>query len=489
MALEEYSGRSLRMILSRQNPWWTKESGAVTRVGIPAYVRKDLACVIDSLGDHRIHAVVGPRQIGKTTMLKQLVAKLTGEGCDPRRIMYISLDEPPFTSGLEHIWRALEWYVEEVVHERLDSISGRLYIILDEVQEVDGWQSVLKRWVDLGYNVKFLVSGSSSMGMLSGASESLVGRMQYQEVMPLSFSEYASLGGLDHAAQAGANMRDALVAALAGGDAGPFHEAVESAGNSLAPYADGFRVRLSEYLVYGGRPGIAAVNDLNTKQAMLKDHLQLTIYKDIVKIGNIKSPFPIDSLLSMLAWKSPQIINISRLARDLDVNRNTVKHYLHLLRASYIVQDAQLYSENPGVRARAEKKAYISDPGTRTAAMLSSAAYVLDDPSDMGRAAESAVCDHTLRLARSYNIVDGGRIYYWRNSSGDEVDAVVRIGRNMLPVESKHRTRIQKSDLRGIRRFADKFETRVGLVVTDSSMGMADDGIVAVPLWLYLLMC
>ena len=57
-----------------------------------------------------------------------------------------------------------------------------------------------------------------------------------------------------------------------------------------------------------------------------------------------------------------------------------------------------------------------------------------------------------------------------------------------MPVESRHRTRIRESDLRGVRRFAGKFGSRVGLVVSDARSGVSDDGIVTVPLWLYLLM-
>ena len=224
------------------------------------------------------------------------------------------------------------------------------------------------------------------------------------------------------------------------------------------------------------------------KRAMLEDNLQLAIYKDIVRIGGVKSPASMDALLSMLAWESPRTVNISRLARELGANRDTVKHYMRLLVSSHILYEAQHYSEDPGVRARAEKKAHIRDPGTRAAAMRSSAADILDDPAEAGRAAESAVCDHALRLARSYDAVEGGRMYYWRSGAGDEVDAVVRIGGKVLPIVSKRRTWIGESDLRGIRRFAGKFGSRVGLVVSDARPGMSDDGIVTIPLWLYLLM-
>lgn len=477
----------LNIILTRQNPWWGKGRGGPWSSGIPEYVRADLDAIADRLGDRQIDALIGARQIGKTTMLLQLAARLAKAG-DPMRIMYASLDESPFTAGPEYVHHALEWYIREIVRDPLDGIGGRIYIMLDEVQEVDGWQSILKRWVDLRYNVKFIVSGSSSIGILSGTSESLVGRMMYHEVMPLSFPEYASLKGLGRAAQAGADMRSALARALAGGDAGAIHAAAKSAHADLAGYSDAFRAHLSEYMVYGGRPGVAVEENLGVKRRMLDAHIQFSVYKDVVRIGGVKSPALIDTLLSMLAWKSPQMINVSRLARDLGVSKEATRHYLHLLRAAYLVQEAQLYSENPGVRARANNKVYIGDPGTRTAALRSLGNDVLSG-AEAGRVAETAVCDHAMRLARSYDKVAGRETFYWRNSRGDEVAAVVRIGGKALPVESKYRKRARESDLRGIRRFAEKFGTRVGLVVSDEKIGIDGDGIVTIPLWLYLLMC
>lgn len=489
MPAGEYDDARLNVVLNHQNPWW-KRGGVQHASDVPKYTRTDFATIVDRLGDRQIYALIGARQVGKTTMMKQLAAKLVGEVNDPKRVMYASLDEPPLMSGPEYIRHILEWYVGVMVKEPLGGISERIYVLLDEIQEVDGWQSVLKRWVDLGYNAKFIVSGSSSIGMLSGASESLIGRMRYQEVMPLSFQGYVSLKDFSHAAQAGADMRSALGQALAEGNAETFYTAARSAHLDLGGYSDLLKAHLLQYMMYGGRPGVAMKDDADEKRDLLYDHLQLAIYKDIVRIGGVKNPVSIDRLISMLAWKSPQTINASRLARDLDVSRETTKQYLHLLKAAYLVQDAEIYSKNPGVRARADKRVYIGDPGTRTAALRALADDVLSDPADIGRVAETVVCDHTMRLARSYDRVNGRYIYYWRNSKGDEVDAVVRIGGKALPVESKHGRRIRKTDFRGIRRFAEKFGTSVGLVVSDEGIGLDDDGkIVTIPLWLYLLMC
>ena len=488
MARDEFIYKRLSDNIGNQNPWWAN-GGAVPPFSTPAYTRGDLQSIIDSLDDREILAVVGARQIGKTTMLMQLAARLTEDGVDPKRIMYASLDEPPFRFGTEYLQAALEWYVREIVREPPGNLAGRLYIMLDEVQEADGWQSILKRWVDLRYNAKFIVSGSSSIGILSGKSESLMGRIKYQQVMPMSFAEYASFKGLGRIAQAGASMRQALAAALDRGDAALFYSAARSACAGLVTHTGEIESRLAEYIEYGGRPGVAVEADPVKKRSLLAVHLQLAIYKDIVRTGSVRDPAAIDYMLSMLAWKSPQTVNTSRLGRDLEANRNTAKYYLHLLKAAYIVQDAQLYSKNPGVRARAEKKVYIGDPGTRTAALRALAGGRRGNPENLGRAAESTVCDHTVRLGASYDPVWGGDLFYWRNSRGDEVDAVINVGERALPVESKYRALVKESDLRGIRRFAEQFGCKLGIVVSGDDMGEAGGGIVVVPLWLYLIMC
>ena len=351
---------------------------------------------------------------------------------------------------------------------------------------------MLGRWAGPECDAKFFVSPSSDMGARDCTSGPLAGRMRRQHVMPLSFSGYASLKGIDAAGRAGARMRGALAEALAGGDAGMLHDAAVSACANLAPHVDALRVCLSEYLVYGGRPRVAMEGDQGRKMSLLADDLHLAVYGDIVRIGGVGSPARLDEILSVLAWESPRTVSASGLARELDADRGTVARCLCLLEAAHIVYGARLYSDDPGAGERAWRWVHICDPGTRTAAMRSAATAFHTDPSEAARAAGSAVCDHTLRLARSHGAAEGGeRMYYWRSSGGGGVvDAVVRIGGRALPVASGgRRTRIRESDLRGIRRFADRFDTRVGVIVSGSGAGMAGDGIVAVPLWLYLLMC
>ena len=495
MAAEAFSDEMLAAILGGQNPWWRRgREGAAPHACVPGHVRGDLDEVIGGLGDGRIHALVGPRQSGKTCLLWQLAARLVGDGCDPRRILYASLAEPPLSLGAGQVQRALEWYVRHVAGGAPEGAGGRLYVMLDEVQDADYWQGAIERWYAGGRDAKFFVSASSDVGERGGASGPLAGRMRRQHVMPLSFAEYASLEGIDAAGLAGARMRGALAEALAGGgDAGLFYDAAKSAYSILAPHIDALRVCLSVYLVYGGRPGVAMRGDRSGTMAMLSDSLQLALYKDVVRVGGVKNTSVLDAILSILAWESPRTVNVSGLARDIDADRDTVGRCLRLLEAAHIVYGAPLYPGGHGGGSRAERRMHIRDPGTRTAALRSAATPILCDPADAERAACLTVCDHALRLAGPYDAAataGGGWMCYWRSGGGDvAVDAVVRIGERALPVTSRHQTRIRESDLRGLRRFADRFDSRVGLAVSDSWMGMADDGIVVVPLWLYLLMC
>ena len=79
--------------------------------------------------------------------------------------------------------------------------------------------------------------------------------------------------------------------------------------------------------------------------------------------------------------------------------------------------------------------------------------------------------------------------HYWRSGRGDEVDLVIELCGRAVPIEVKYRQRVEASSLVGLSRFADKFGSRVALVVTRDRAGLIDDRTVAVPLWLYLAMC
>lgn len=445
------------------------------------------------LGDkdygHYVHALVGARRVGKTTVLYQLVDDLVARG-DPKRVMFASLDDEALFPGAGNLRRILSLYSRRVLREQpMHRPAQRTYVILDEIQAAENWQAVLKNVVDRRGPTTIVVSGSSSADIF-GASMPLIGRIRHQTMMPMGFAEYAAFRGRAYAGafcRIGAGMRGALVKSVGDGDAGALHERIEGSLQELALAKSDIQMDLSEYMAYGGCPGIASTADHDSKREQLKTHLRLSIYQDVVKRGGVRSPRVLEPLFAMLARRSPRIINKERIAKNLGINKITLDAYLDFLKAAYLVSFSDPYAP---IRSRAERKVYVNDAGMRNTA--TSRAYIdsLSDSAETGLLAESIAGDHTRRL---WAALDVGALpempHYWRSDRGDEVDIVIDLHGKPVPIEVKYRRQVEASDLRGLSRFADKFGSRVALALTQDHARLVDGRIVCIPLWLYLSMC
>ena len=475
--------------MAMQNPWWT--GGAVPAEWPGEFKRPGYSELLRHIVEHPVHAVLGARQVGKTTLLYQLAARLVAGG-DPKRVMVARLDEPSMFPSTDNLRRMLDMYSARVLGESLYALSQRTYIILDEVQAAKNWQQVVKGVVDRRGPMTFIVSGSSSADIF-GNTESLIGRIRHQGMEPMGFSEYLRFRKSPRAAaleRPAAAMRRALAESVKNGSPRPLAECVEAALAELVPARRDLAARLSEYMLYGGYPGVASAAGAARRAADLKTHVRLSMYSDIVKVGGIRNPEAIEQLFYMLAQKSPHLVNKDRMIRALGVNRRTLDAYLYLLKATYMVSYASQYAPSSLVRARSEKKVYVNDAGVRNAALSISADRALASPTEVGMMAETVACSHTRRLWLSLEPATMAETpHYWRSSRGDEVDLVIELHGRAVPIEVKYRQRVEASSLGGLSRFAEKFGTKVALVVTRDRAGLLDDRTVAVPLWLYLAMC
>ena len=484
--------------MALQNPWWA--GGRVPDARLSEFKRHDYSVMAQRIEGHRVHALLGARQVGKTTLLYQLAAELVGRN-DPRRVMLLPLDEPGLFASAENLHRMLGLYGLRVLGESLHHLTKKTYVMLDEIQEVKNWQRVVKAVVDRRGPITFIVSGSSSADIF-GSSESLVGRIRHQTMQAMSFSEYLYFKDRSRAGELrriGSRMRDALAESVKGGDPLPFHACAKDALLELASAKSDLLIRLEEYLLYGGYPGIAAATGADSKAAELRTHLRLSMYNDVVKVGSVRSPRAVEQLFYMLAQDSPRLLSKERTMKTLGINRRTLDAYLYLLEAAYMVSYADAYVQSASARGRSAKKVYINDAGARSAALSMSGARVLASPEEAGRMAENVAGGHTSRL-RSLLCPAAAPAMppYWRSGSGsgDEVDLVLDTPGGPVPIEVKYRRQVDASDLRGLSRFADLFGSGVALAITRDQLGLVADGrgsgsrrAVAVPLWLYLLMC
>jgi predicted AAA+ superfamily ATPase len=173
--------------IERFNEWWF--TGKVrSELALP-FRRKAFSRIIESLRERQILLVTGLRRVGKTTLLYQAVEKLL-ETVAPDCILYFSFEE-----ALGSPKEVLEYYEKKVLRKPLED-ADKIFVFFDEIQYVKDWPSVLKQFYDLYPNLKFFVSGSSSLLLSRDAIDKLAGRFFLLEVEPLSFSEFLGLKGI-----------------------------------------------------------------------------------------------------------------------------------------------------------------------------------------------------------------------------------------------------------------------------------------------------
>ncbi len=409
------------------------------------------------------------------------------------RILYLSLDDPYLNASEKTLMKIFDLYANEVLHESLTDLKSPVYFLLDEVQYVNNWAYIVKRWFDLRAKIKFFVSGSSSLELTGRASEALVGRLTPQIILPMKYLEilrYKIAG--DPANRrfdpVNWNLRRALKSAVTEKQSTKFYNGLLAAAKSLAAEKDQFLSTLNQYFLRGGYPELLTISDLETCAERLRAYLNLTLYKDVLRVGRVRDPEALEALVVLLAKNSSSRVNQTELARTLSLTRQTLSTYLFLLKSVYLISESEFYSESRAKRARREKKIYINDPGIRNILTGPLDDMILQDPHERGSIAETVIFEHTKRL--KYNMEPGSRVdlNYWRNG-GYETDIILELSRTPLPLEVKYTNSVPDSELRGIHDFLeDNQKAALGLVITNDLMEERDT-ILLVPAWLFLTMC
>lgn len=473
-------------ILHDYNPWWTKKP--IPEAKLKQFKRYDFYRLKSQLAAEKIDILIGARRVGKTTILYQLIDQLLSEKIVPENILFVSLDDQYLHISLQNMDRIVDLYSTHILKKTLDSIDSRVYIILDEVQAFDQWQNALKRWYDLGYKIKFLVSGSSSTGILGGTSESLVGRIRLHVILPMKFLEFVkfkepeNLGFIEEENQ---KLVKSLKESISENNPTKLFEELQQTANKLSPHKIKIQTYLNEYLIKGGYPENIHINDLTLCADNLRTYLQLTLYKDIVKNVGIRDPWALEKLLLIIARESSQTFNKENLAKTVKVHRIiTLNQYIRLLKETFLITEAGYYSGSVVKQIRRENKMYVNDVGIRNVQASTFNEEIFRNPTELGKIVETAVADHTKRLKFS---LEGGvqpDIFYWFDTY--EVDMIIEISQKPLPIEVKYRENVNLADLRGIKKFNQKYQPPFAIAVTKNQLEIHGNTIF-IPVWLYML--
>ena len=475
------------------NEWWDLKK--VPDKLLKPFRRRDFYKILDSITPHKTTVLIGPRRVGKTTLIYQLIEHLINDDkVDPSQILYLRMDDFLLKSAVGgEFHNVFKVYSQSVLKSTFREFKNPIYIFLDEIQAWPDWSQSLKDMMEPKYNITFLVSGSSSPAIFRKAAEAMTGRYRIQLMLPMKYIDVVNkkLGKgkeLTELDKLNLMLRDALKQAISNKDISIFYRALNSAFNALVSKEDKLKIILNEYLIKGGYPELYDVETENwySWSESLRNQLGAIITKDIVSVFNLKSPEKILDLFQLISSQTAQIRAYEILcARTGIVKVDTLKDYLSALKETYLIGVAEIYSKNVDTSKKSKKKLYTMDVGLRNVALGVLDPSLLQNSNELGKVAETVVYDHCMRL--KYNLdatLTDMPIFYWR-SNGDEVDIILPTKPYPIPIEVTYKSDHSES---GLRKFMEKFDSPFGIVVSRGKLAI-NNNIIHVPMWLFLLMC
>jgi uncharacterized protein len=479
--------------LRDDNPWW--KGGRLS--SLPPLRRWAFAPVLRGLRSGLSPAVVlrGPRQIGKTTLLAQVIDQLLADGVDPQRIFRVQFDELPEIQKIEGspILELSRWYSEVVLKKSFHEAAAQgeqAFILLDEVQNLTQWAPQLKHLVDLN-PVRVLVTGSSALRIEAGR-DSLAGRISTLEMGPLLLREIAEIRGF--------------------GPIPPF------LGNGLGPLKQkqtwldlrGFgeqhgRARAEAFAAYSARgayPIAQARADVPWEE--IANFLNETVIRRAIQHdlrmgprGQRRDANLLEEVFRMACryiGQSPgQALYVDELRRAMHANIGwqRVLTYLKFLDGTLLLRlieplELRLKRRRGAMKLclcdHALRAAWLQEVVPLTPQEIAEAPHLSDLA---GRIAESAVGYFFCSLPGL------GVAHFPERGAEREVDFVLTVGDQRIPVEVKYRRRIDHGDTAGLRSFLDKpyYNAPFGILATLLDEPAADDPrIVSLPLSSLLLL-
>src|SRR3989344_4878074 len=260
--------------------------------------RKLFNPIKDHLQDKEITLITGPRQAGKTTLMKQLEGDLRAKG---EKTLFLDLDidrDRPFFASQDSLIQRIQYEIGK----------EKGYVFIDEIQRKENAGLFLKGIYDMQLPYKFIVSGSGSLELKEKIHESLAGRKRVFELPTLSFEELVAFKTDYNYTNPDGTLKEPAT--------------------FFAIYGKKALFYLEEYLNFGGYPRVVLETEISKKQVAIDEIYRSYLEKDISVLLNIRKTESLTQLVRILAFQAGNLINISELSNTLGLAMQTVKNYL-----------------------------------------------------------------------------------------------------------------------------------------------------------------
>lgn len=366
--------------------------------------------IVKEIESKQIISLIGLRRTGKTTILKQVIDHLIKSKKVKREyILFYSFDEEQ--PKIEEI---VTEYETKSGKELLD-IKDRIYIFLDEIQKLKNWQNQVKYYYDNYQNIKFFVSGSSSLFIKKHTQESLAGRIYEFVLNPLSFEEFLIFKNKGQMLKKKNLFEDTLK---------------------------------KEFLSYQKRQFIEIINKSEERVAKyIKTMIEKIVYQDIPKIFPIENEELLMRILKIIASNPGMLSDYGSLSKELGISRVTLSNYFFYLNESFLIKKLYNFSRNMLTSEKKMKKFYLT---------TTSFFPFLNNEIDESKLIENLIVA----------FVDAK--FFWRTPQKYEIDIILKEKSKIIPIEVKYKEYISKKDTKNLLRFCEKFNVEEAVMITQS---------------------
>lgn len=341
-------------------------------------IERDLKAVLDSkMGKGKVLLLIGPRQVGKTTLLKNILTSISSE----KKVQFWNCDESD-----------VRQFLSEANSAKLKSFVGNSdFIVIDEAQRVKDIGLTIKLLHDSFPNVQLAVTGSSSLDLSNSINEPLTGRKFEYNLFPFSTNELVN------------------------------HTSI----------LEEMRL-LKNRLVYGFYPDV--VNNPGEEKEILTNIVNSYLYKDVFEFQDIRKSSVIEKLVQALALQVGSEVSFNELGNLLGIDTVTVQRYVDLLEKAYVIFHIRSFSRNVRNELKKSIKIYFYDNGVRNSVISNFSPVELR--SDIGALWENFLISERIKNNAYHN--KHAKYYFWRTTQKQEIDFIEEVDQNLFAYEFKY---------------------------------------------------
>lgn len=408
---------NLEPLLYQQNPQWL--TTIYNKPEKDWFVRSQYKQINGFLEKRVCIALTGLRRVGKSTLLNQLKYQLE-KRINPKYILFFSFEKSQTKYDPLVLREILNWYFDTFLQTPPKFLKHRVVVFFDEIQYIPDWQDVIKTFYDLNLNIKFILSGSSSLFIKKKAIESLAGRIIDIKIPPLSFSEYLSLKKT--------NVNNENI--------NKYFSAHPNLVNSL----------FEEYLDRGQFPEL-----VNEKYNIEQSQIYLSSIEDKVLEQDLPKLFPIKRIdivrliFTYLKQNHSELFEFKNITNDMGINLKTTIKYFNYLKKSYLIDYCFNQTKQLLKMPRVAKKIY-----------LTSTNFSLRD---------------TPKKVENYvfNIFSSQFSTHFFRLNNFEVDFVIKTKNGLIPIEVKYANKLQKDDFDNLVNYAKNNKIKQAVLVSKNN--------------------